>query len=42
MNSSKRPIVPLTWFLGEFELSGSSAANIMEEIRMQTMTMLPK
>jgi hypothetical protein len=32
----------LTLFLSEFELSGSSAASMAEEIMMQTRTMLPK
>jgi len=31
-----------TLFLSEFELSGSSAANMAEDIMMQTRTMLPK
>ena len=34
--------VDLTLFLSELELSGSSAANMAEEIMMQTNTMLPK
>ena len=34
--------VELTLFLSELELSGSSAANMAEEIMMQTNTMLPK
>ena len=40
--SRDKAVISLTWFLSDFELSGSSAANMAEDTMMQTRTMLPK